>query len=107
MVETFSERKVEKRQQRSLDASRQHDKPLPPTPTKRGNIIGGANNEEDEEKGTLVVHRHASVSPQRRQRSNSSNLLHVRSDRLLLSGSRTSLNQQLANIGKQSSAPEV
>uniref|UniRef100_A0A915MPD7 non-specific serine/threonine protein kinase n=1 Tax=Meloidogyne javanica TaxID=6303 RepID=A0A915MPD7_MELJA len=110
MVETFSERKVllfnEKRQQRSLDASRQHDKPLPPTPTKRGNIIGGANNEEDEEKGTLVVHRHASVSPQRRQRSNSSNLLHVRSDRLLLSGSRTSLNQQLANIGKQSSAPE-
>uniref|UniRef100_A0A915N8R5 Protein kinase domain-containing protein n=1 Tax=Meloidogyne javanica TaxID=6303 RepID=A0A915N8R5_MELJA len=107
MVETFSERKVEKRQQRSLDASRQHDKPLPPTPTKRGNIVGGANNEEDEEKGTLVVHRHASVSPQRRQRSNSSNLLHVRSDRLLLSGSRTSLNQQLANIGKQSSAPEV
>nr|CAD2202813.1 unnamed protein product [Meloidogyne enterolobii] len=109
MVETFSERKVllnEKRQQRSLDASRQHDKPLPPTPTKRGNIVGGANNEEDEEKGTLVVHRHASVSPQRRQRSNSSNLLHVRSDRLLLSGSRTSLNQQLANIGKQSSAPE-
>uniref|UniRef100_A0A1I8BE76 non-specific serine/threonine protein kinase n=1 Tax=Meloidogyne hapla TaxID=6305 RepID=A0A1I8BE76_MELHA len=106
MVEPFSERKINgKRQQRSLDSSHQHDKPLPPTPTKRENIVG-SNNNEDEEKGTLIMHRHVSVSPQRRQRSNSSNLLHVRSDRLLLSGSRTSLNQQLANIGKQSSAPE-
>lgn len=76
-----------------------HDKPLPPTPThpKPAEEKGGT--------GTLIL-RHVSLSPQRRKRSNSSNLMRDPQHQQLIGGSRSSLNH-LANIGKQTSAPEV
>ena len=73
-----------------------HDKPLPPTPTHPTQAA-------EEQGGTLIL-RHVSLSPQRRKRSNSSNLM--RDPQQLIGGSRSSLNH-LANIGKQTSAPEV
>lgn len=65
---------------------------MPPTPTHHGN----------DPSGTLIL-REFSLSPQRRKRSNSSNLLQMKEP---IIGSRSSLNR-LSNIGKQRSAPEV
>ncbi|KAL7076205.1 hypothetical protein ACQ4LE_004467 [Meloidogyne hapla] len=80
-----------------LRSSHQPDKPLPPTLT-RGENIGDDNNENEE--GTLFMHRNVSLSPKRRK------LFHIHSDSLLPSGSCTSFNLQFANFDVQSSATE-
>ena len=67
--------------------NRSHDKPLPPTPTHHKN-------------DDMLITREVSLSPQRRKRSNSSNLMQSHQQ---IVGSRNSLS----NIGKQASAPEV
>uniref|UniRef100_A0A914HTH2 non-specific serine/threonine protein kinase n=1 Tax=Globodera rostochiensis TaxID=31243 RepID=A0A914HTH2_GLORO len=72
-----------------------HDKPLPPTPLHGDGTTNG--------NGTLILR--SSISPQRRRRSNSSNVLRKGGEQQLRTSSRGSLNR-MPVIVKQSSVPD-